>query len=834
MPAPSLFERLKRARIVQVLLVYLGASWAVLQIADILTDALSLPEWVMPVAILLLLVGLVIILATAWVQSLPGTTAAEEAGERPTDWQVAPADAVASLKAGRLPHLTWGRAVGGGAAALCLLFGGAGLYVLATGARAPGFGPEEAGANEAAAGIAVVPFNVTGEESLALWREGMVDLLSTNLDGMGGFRTIDSRTVMARWSEKVQDDAPDMRTVLEAAAATDARYALVGTLVGNPSGIRLSAEVFDLSTGKKVAEASEEGAAEDVLDLTSQLSVGIVRGLLQASGRDIVQSERLEALNTRSLPALRDYLAGEAAMRHANFAEASAAYERAVTKDSTFALAWYRLADAYGWLESIDSESGAKALAKVLAMQDRLPVRERMVAQASDAARRGNADYYATLRDAVQRYPDDPDIWYQFGDYIYHVASPVGVATEAQASDAFDRAIALDPGFGPYQVHPIEFAIARGDRVDAEARVAAYEKATESQDKGRTFEYNLAIPLFLGDSAEAAAAVVSSRDIDTGVLGRIRTELAGKTDRSDRLFDLEWANRDRAGMDHQWMLYILTLEGRLARFDRLLDTLDVSAANKGVAIGNAMGLWSTAKDLPHSRSVQPDLCERPVENSTCQMFLGWGFARSGDLTRARASAKILRDRVTAAPDSAAAAGRRNTLAVVEGAIAAAEGRSDQARDLMRPVARTLSLAGDLSRVSMADLEVAAGNIPEAQTYLHGELASFSRPYLTLVLARLHDQRGEIEDAEAVLPELPRPGASGGPRSSGARRGEGGAGAAGRIGVRPVNYRRTPCRAASRESRWPRRPPRRTCRRVGLPAPGGTQRRPIPAHPLRSP
>ncbi|NIT94271.1 MAG: hypothetical protein GWM91_01865, partial [Actinobacteria bacterium] len=48
---------MKRARIVQVLVVYLGASWAILQVAETLQESLSLPAWVMPVAILLLLIG---------------------------------------------------------------------------------------------------------------------------------------------------------------------------------------------------------------------------------------------------------------------------------------------------------------------------------------------------------------------------------------------------------------------------------------------------------------------------------------------------------------------------------------------------------------------------------------------------------------------------------------------------------------------------------------------------------------------------------------------------------------------------------------------------------
>jgi len=183
MPTPSLWDRLRSARIVQVLVVYLGASWAVLQIADVLAEALSLPEWVMPVAVLLLLIGLIVILATAWVQSLPSTTAREEAGEIPTDWQVAPGEALASLRAGKLPHLTWGRAILGGVVALSLLFGGAGLYMGITG-RTFALGPTEVGADQPGEGIAVVPFEVRGED-LDIWREGMVDLLSNNMDGVG-------------------------------------------------------------------------------------------------------------------------------------------------------------------------------------------------------------------------------------------------------------------------------------------------------------------------------------------------------------------------------------------------------------------------------------------------------------------------------------------------------------------------------------------------------------------------------------------------------------------------------------------------------------------------
>jgi len=476
MPAPSLFDRIRRARIVQVLLVYLGASWAVLQIAQVLAESLSLPEWVMPVAILLLLVGLVIILATAWVQSLPSTTEAEEAGERPTDWEVAPAEALASLKAGKVPHLTWGRAIFGGVVALCLLFGGAGLYVLATGGRAPGFGPQEAGAREAAEGIAVLPFNVTGGSDLDLWREGMVDVLSTNLDGMGGYRTIDARTVMARWREKVEGDgAPDLRTSLEVAGATGARFGLVGNLVGNPGGVRVAADVYDLSTGDKVTQSYVEGPADSVLALVGRLTVDLTRELLASTGQQIMQAPRTAGITTESLEALRHYLDGEAAYRKADFATASAAFERAVEADSTFALAWYRLSSAYGWMENLNSEVSARAGEHVEALAERLPMRERTLMVATERGmRERELSALTDLRQAASKYPDDPEVWYELGEFYRHVGVDAGVATDADALEAFGKSVALDPTFAPYYIHYIESLLGAGRAADAATALETY------------------------------------------------------------------------------------------------------------------------------------------------------------------------------------------------------------------------------------------------------------------------------------------------------------------------------------------------------------------------
>lgn len=741
---PPLFERLKRARIVQVLAVYLGASWVVLQIADVLQDAVGLPQWVSAFAVLLLLIGLVIIVSTAWVQSLPATTAREQAGEVPTDWEIAPGDVVESLRSGRLPHLTWGRAILGGVVALSLLFGGAGLYVGLTG-RSGVLGPEELGAGEAAAGIAVMPFAITGGQDLALWREGMVDLLATNLDGLGGFRTIDSRTVMARWRERVDgEDEPELRTALQVASSTGARYAVVGTVVGNPAGVRLSADLYDVSGGgvEEVAQVTQEGPADEILTLTSALSVDLTRELLGLTGQATVRDVRLGALTTGSLPALRAYLEGEADFRAADFAGAVAAFERAVEQDSTFAMAWLRLSQSYGWLDNIGNPSAAAAGERAASLVDRLPARERVLVEAAEAARANDERFYGRAREAVRLYPDDPDLWFELGEFIFHVGLRHGVASLEQAMDAFDRAIELDPGFGPYQVHPLELAIADGDVEDAGARLDRYRTSTE--DVRNLEEFDLALPILRGSDAAAAEAIQSSRSVEIGTVNRVRTGFTNRSDRYDRLRALLWANRDRAGADDQWIFYSLGAEGALSRAARVVDSLDVPSSVKGLGAGWMVGIWSTGMDHPRLRELaRRAVCEQPATDELCLMFVGWGLARAGELDAARDALRGLRG-LAAGPEAGAVLAERTD--VVEGAIAVREGRVADARRLLLPVTNTSGNRAMFARHLLAELEWAEGNVSEAMVYLLANLTTYQRVETVHTLALIHEQRGEHEQA----------------------------------------------------------------------------------------
>src|SRR5688572_16783725 len=52
--------------------------------------------------------------------------------------------------------------------------------------------------------IAIAPFDVLGGPDLALWREGIVDLLSRSLDGAGPLRTVSPTLVVRRWNGRAE------------------------------------------------------------------------------------------------------------------------------------------------------------------------------------------------------------------------------------------------------------------------------------------------------------------------------------------------------------------------------------------------------------------------------------------------------------------------------------------------------------------------------------------------------------------------------------------------------------------------------------------------------
>ena len=502
METDGFWARLKEARAVQGLLVYLGATWLVLQLLDIFIDNLGLPAWTMVGAIILLTIGLVIQLAVVWVQALH--LARREGEGEAEDGMPSPVREAAAT-------FTWARFALGGIFAFALLFGLAGAYVLFVG---PVEGSDFAVDESVTPGVAVLPFSVSGADMQELG-EGMVNLLSTNLDGVTGLRAIDSRTVLARWDELVGSrDRADQSTNLAVARATGARYALLGSAVELVDDVRLQADVFDLVTGERLDHRQIEGSPDNLLALVDRLSIEVIDVILGQQGT-LAPSFSVATVTTTSIPALKSYLEGEELYQRADFEGARRAYERAIADDSTFALAHYQLANAWGWSNGPNHPEAAAHRRRAVELGDRLPDRQALLVQATDEVFNGDLAAIDKLRDAVSRYPDHAEAWYLLGDAYYHLG-PRSLASLEEMAAAFNQAIELDPGFAPFHIHLLDLSFPEGDSATARERIWRYgDLAPGSQFDERA---RLQFALSFGDSITRRQAERRLETLDMGEL----------------------------------------------------------------------------------------------------------------------------------------------------------------------------------------------------------------------------------------------------------------------------------------------------------------------------
>jgi eukaryotic-like serine/threonine-protein kinase len=318
--------------------------------------------------------------------------------------------------------------------------------------------------------LAVTPFDVL-DSKLGLWREGMVDLLSRNLDGAGPLRTVAPTVIVRRWRGRA-----DPESAADLGRRTGAGLALYGSLLSSGrDSVQVRATLFDVRRQSTMDEWELVEVADRVDRLADSLTFRLLRGLGRTRP---VGSVRLAGFGSSSLPAVKAFLQGEQHLRRSQWDSALGYYERAIRLDSTFPLALRRASIALGWIRTgFDSLSTAYALQAGaanhgLAPRDSLLLTvDSLMAALFHAGPLGmGADtswgvqlsrLFATAAQATSRYPDDPEAWFSAGEAHSHFGRYAGRSIE-QELHAFDRAIALDSAYAPSYIHPIQVSAAYG------------------------------------------------------------------------------------------------------------------------------------------------------------------------------------------------------------------------------------------------------------------------------------------------------------------------------------------------------------------------------------
>lgn len=333
--------------------------------------------------------------------------------------------------------------------------------------------------------IAIAPFN-SPVADLALWREGMVDVLARNLDGAGPLRTV-SPTIAIRNFPGIAD----RNTATAMAKRTNAQYAIFGTIVGSSTdSVRIRTSLVDI-TNDKVEDYEHRDSTVEAA------AVQITRWALEVLGRTHrIGAVRQSSFGSVSIDATRAFLQGEQFFRRTSWDSASVAYERAIGFDTTFALALHRAGQVTGWQTSGSDSARTMMFIRAGRANRRLSPRDSLLIEAdalSAALSLMSVDtldwqkarrLFSTVNDAAARYPDDPEVWYAVGEARFHhgFGSPVNV-TDAETLDAFNKAIALDSAFAPAYVHAIDLGFTLRGAQAGRQYTRAYLKLNPTDDE---------------------------------------------------------------------------------------------------------------------------------------------------------------------------------------------------------------------------------------------------------------------------------------------------------------------------------------------------------------
>jgi TolB-like protein/Tfp pilus assembly protein PilF len=455
-----LIQEVHRRSLWQVLGIYLGGAWVALQGIEALVSVLGLPEWVPGFALVVLILGLPIVLATAFVQEGVGGGEAPADTPAPSEGEEAatPAD-----EGGLRLVLTWPNVILGGVVVIALAGIGVAGWLLAGGkiSRSP----------ETIRSIAVLPLeNLSGDPEQEYFVAGMHEELIGSLARIGtGLRVI-SRTSAVQI-------AREGKTIPEIAAQLGVDSVIEGSAMREGDEVRVTVQLIDARDDSHLWAESYDREFSSALALTREISRSVAEQIRLA-----LTPERERMLtDTRpvSPQALDLYLNGVQHLYRITQPDTERAielFEAAISADPSFARAHEGLARAY-WLLvfSLWTVSPEEALPKMRDSASRAIELDRTLAQAH--ALLAHARWYmefewveteASLSRALALEPTNVHVIHYFASFLRfsgRASEGLALIRRAMAADPMNLVTRAEYGWHLFDARQFRQAVEEANRI---------------------------------------------------------------------------------------------------------------------------------------------------------------------------------------------------------------------------------------------------------------------------------------------------------------------------------------------------------------------------------
>lgn len=322
----SILEKIRKRRMVQIALVYVGAAWLGVEITDFIVGTYAFSRKVLDTVVFLAILGFPAFLVIGWYHGERGP----QRIRRAEAWLLVTLVTLGAIGTYRIATAEPEAGRGAEVAAPLEVADGVNRSgdAVSFAGSAPDLGPNS---------LAVLPFrNNVPDPELEWLGSGLADLLTTNLAQLPDLLVVGRQSLYDLLMEggvSEEEDIPEA-LALTVARGSGARMLLWGSVTGSAEDMRIDAQLIELENGTVASADFARGI--DVFELVDTLTVRLASHLSGAPPP--AEVARISHLGTRDLEAWAAFHRGNALARAGELDEAEAHYERAAEIDTAFAL----------------------------------------------------------------------------------------------------------------------------------------------------------------------------------------------------------------------------------------------------------------------------------------------------------------------------------------------------------------------------------------------------------------------------------------------------------------------------------------------------------------
>jgi tetratricopeptide (TPR) repeat protein len=231
-----------------------------------------------------------------------------------------------------------------------------------------------------------------------------------------------------------EGDSIDIKSSLNLAVITNARWIVVGNILQTSPNTIIAAQIIDAVNGQSLASVTISAMpGENVFNLVDRLTSAIKSKLDVSDDARSENDPDVADITTSSLEAYRAYCQGIRNYNRLYYFEATNNFEEAIDLDTTFAMAYYYLA----LIKDLKYIQQAMQYAENSAHRDRYYIRSKYAFYLGDYE-----TFVSELHSLVKDYPDEKEAYYSLGQYHFDKGEYL------LCQGYLDSALSIDPLYG--------------------------------------------------------------------------------------------------------------------------------------------------------------------------------------------------------------------------------------------------------------------------------------------------------------------------------------------------------------------------------------------------